>query len=332
MRKYLQQIYSTNRGIVKIYPGLNGAKGLLILLVVITHCLPPSMALYFLYFFHMPLFMSISGFLLKQSAFQNGLLAYLKKIFHRLIIPWIIAWIIYLPFALNGRSVATLSIYDVIHPYYHLWYIPSYLIGALICFSIYKWKVPVSAMLIISALITISWYVIYRDKQDIQLPLYWLGDKRFYAYLFFFITGYCLRNGLFRFYPSPTWLFSGIALSLGLIVYFVFTHKADTLVAIPYIVFNFSLVLFVLLYVAPQQWLQNKALKYINDQSLAVYLYHPVIIYFILGFLKDQSRQSLNNFSGVGLGVLTMILVLIFTWIVKKWNVSDKYLFGNLKR
>ena len=39
---------------VKNYPALNSVKAILIVLIIITHSLPESMTLYFLYMFHMP--------------------------------------------------------------------------------------------------------------------------------------------------------------------------------------------------------------------------------------------------------------------------------------
>lgn len=337
MRKYLQQIFSVkesrNYNAQEIYPGINGAKGLLILMVVITHCLPPSMALYFLYFFHMPLFMSISGFLLKQSAFKNGLYEYLKRVVERLVVPWTIAWFVYLPIVLKGRPITSISIDDVTHPYYHLWYIPGYIMGALVCYCIYKRKIPVWLTLTITATITVLWYVIYRDKTNInKLPLYWLGDKRFYSYVFFFVTGYCVRNKLVSFRGSPMFLLTSVLASLGVIAFCIFTHQNDLIACAPYMIFNISLALFVLLYIAPQKLLQNKILHYINEQSLGIYLYHPLVIYLILYLLNDEQMQYISNFMGIGVGILTITAVLFFVWLTKKSNVAGKYILGYVKK
>lgn len=337
MRKYLRKIFSVRENQSysgqEIYPGINGAKGLLILMVVITHCLPPSMALYFLYFFHMPLFMSISGFLLKQSAFKNGLYEYLKRVVKRLVVPWTIAWFVYLPIALKGRSLTSININDVTHPYYHLWYIPGYIMGALVCYCIYKRKIPVWLTLILTAAITVLWYVIYRDKTNIdKLPLYWLGDKRFYSYVFFFVTGYCARNKLVRFRFSPALLLTGVLASLSVIAFCILTHQNDLTACVPYMVFNFSLALFVLLYVAPQKLLQNKILHYINEQSLGIYLYHPLVIYLILYLLNDEQMQHISNFMGIVVGILTLISVLFLVRLTKKSNIAGKYILGYVKK
>ena len=203
MRKHFENLNALQfNAQAKYFPGLSGVKGLLILVVVLTHCLPPSMVLYFMYFFHMPLFMSISGFLLKKSAFQNGYYNYMKRLFHRLIIPWLIASVIFLPFRFSEVPVEPLSFFDIIYPYYHLWYIPSYLIAATICYWVIKLKSPAWPALVITLAISIGWYIVYRYpflpanwqsifvvkypfgiyKQPLlpikDLPMYWIGEKR----------------------------------------------------------------------------------------------------------------------------------------------------------
>src|SRR3954447_7397427 len=106
MRSIIKKLYLPQENTVTdTYPGLNAAKGLLIIMVIFTHCLPNSMLLFFNYYFHMPVFMAISGFLLKKSVFRNGLRNYLEKVLHRLVVPWLLACCIYLPFQLGARSI-----------------------------------------------------------------------------------------------------------------------------------------------------------------------------------------------------------------------------------
>lgn len=336
MRKIIQTLKETGaKEMPHKFPGLDGAKGLLVLLVVITHCLPQSMLLYFLYFFHMPLFMAISGFLVKVSTFENGFSGYLKRMWIRLIVPWIIAWFIFLPYRLNFGSLEQLNFADVIYPYYHLWYIPSYLIGSFMCYTIIRWNWKVGILLLVFGIFSIIWYNIYRDNHIPleTLPLYWLGEKRLFSYLFFFILGFALRNKMIPFKFQLTPVIATILVSFVLIVLLIYKKESGWLIVWPYMLFNTALVLFVMIFVAPNNWLQNKFFLLVNKNSLGVYLYHPLLQTSIYSFiLHDKDQKYVSNLMAVAVFAGVMAGTLALVWLMKKWWVTDKYMLGNLKR
>lgn len=334
MSNYIQQLYSAkNIRDSKVYPGLNAAKGILILLVILTHALPDGMILYFLYFFHMPVFLSISGYLLKESAFKDGISKYLGKLIYRLIIPWIMASFLYLYFSLGNRHLSEITLTDFLYPFYHLWYVPAYVLGALLCYFVSNYKIPAIPVLIITALFTVFWYIFFRDNKSPvnEQPLYYLGEKRFYAYLVFFFLGFCLRNELLKISPSPLLLISLNITAFTASVIFVYQHIPDTIIVIAYMTFNLSFILFLLLYIAPQTWFQHKWLLLVNKQSLGVYLYHPMIIFLIYAILGDSKKEHINNLQALGVGIVTIVTVLSFIWIIQKWKVSNRYLLGMIK-
>lgn len=336
MRKFIQTLKETGqKEMPHKFPGLDGAKGLLVLLVVLTHCLPQSMILYFMYFFHMPLFMAISGFLIKVSTFEKGYSGYLKRMWTRLILPWMIAWVIFLPYRLNWGPISQLRITDVIYPYYHLWYIPSYLIGSFLCYSIIRWKVKPWVLLLITAVISIIWYNVYRDNHvPVQnLPLYWLGEKRLFSYLFFFITGFVIRNKMISFKFSLTPIFVTLLLAFSIIVLLVYKHESSWIIVWPYMIFNTSLIIFVMIFIAPNNWLQNKALLLINKNSLGVYLYHPLLQTTIYTYIvHDNEQKYISNLTATGVFLAVMVGTLGLIWVMKRWWFTDKYFLGNLKR
>lgn len=336
MRKFIGTLKETGqREMPHIFPGLDGAKGLLVLLVVITHCLPQSMLLYFLYFFHMPLFMAISGFLVKVSTFENGYSGYLKRMWTRLIIPWIIAWLIFLPFRLNWGPLSQLGIIDLIYPYYHLWYIPSYLIGSFLCYTILRWHWPVWGLLAATALFSIIWYNIYRDNHQPTetLPLFWLGDKRLFSYLFFFIMGFALRNKLIKLKIELIPVLLTILLSFLLIVLLIFLKESSWLIVWPYMLFNTALVIFIMIFIAPNNWLQNKVFLLVNQNSLGIYLYHPLMQSLIYTFiLHDKEQKNVTNLAALGVFLAVMISTMGLVWLLKKWHITNSYMLGNLKR
>jgi fucose 4-O-acetylase-like acetyltransferase len=278
----------------------------------------------------MPVFLAISGYLLKTSAFKNGLRSYLDRLVHRLVIPWIIASIAYLPWSLHGRSLSEITLADFIYPYFHLWYVPAYIIGVSICYCINRFKIPIIPILVLSAVFTIIWFDVFRSN---QLPLnhqpfFHLGEKRFYAYQIFFILGFSLRNNLIKLSPSLIPLVLCIIISFAINVILVYRNFGDYYISIPYMIFNISLVLFLLLYIAPLEWFQNKTILWANKQSLSIYLYHPMIVFTIYNWLGDPTKKHSTNLTGILVGSATLIIMLIAIWLIQKWSVSNRYLLG----
>lgn len=315
------------------YPGLNTIKGILIITVIISHTVPDGMIAFILYFFHMPVFLAISGFLLKASTFKDGLGSYLKKMFHRIVIPWLIAFVFYLIFSLRDTGFTGLSLTNFIYPYYHLWYIPAYLLGAVLCFLVSKYRIPAFPVLMLTTLITVYWFVVFRESRlpVTEQTLYFLGDKRFYAYLSFFFFGYSLRNGLIRIKLPLLLLAPVLVFSLIAAVAMIYKHSPDISLVLPFILFNCSMILISVDYIGPKEWLQNKFLLYINKQSLGFYLYHPIVIFLIYRLLGDEKKQHVNNLTGLVAGLITIIIVYGFVRLLEKWKITNKYLFGIVK-
>ena len=316
---------------VKNYPALNSVKAILIVLIIITHSLPESMTLYFLYMFHMPVFLGISGFLLKESAFKNGIGTYVRRLQKRLIIPWIIAFAVYLPFQFS-KLTSSNPLDLLLYPFYHLWYIPAYIIGSIACYAIYKWKIPVLAMLFLTAIITVTWYIYFRDIHDStgQQPLYWLGDKRLYCYAFFYVLGYALRNNLIQFRMIPATTVTVLIFSFLLITLCVFQRTPDYFTVLPYLFFNASLIIFLVFYVAEKSFFQHRFWLYINNNSLGIYFYHPLILMLIFKGIGDPLKEHVSTIDGIVIGLLTLGLCFPLTWLLNKWKLSSRFMLGNV--
>ncbi len=334
MLKIEKQIYYTATAeSLKVYPGLNTAKAVLIMLVVFAHCLPAGMIQYYNYFFEMPLFMAISGFLLKTSAFKNGLNSYLIKMTKRLIVPWLFAMIVYFPLQLNGRSLMQFSVFDLLYPFYHLWFIPAYLLSAIICYAITKHKVPVLLVLVLSGIGTGLWYVLFRDTPELTTDqiLYYFGDKRLYAYIFFFVAGFGLRNQFVSIRPLPIPLLFIITSSFILVAICVENSFSSWFTVLPYLFFNFSLLVYVLHYWAPQNIIRSKFLDFVNKHSLGIYLYHPIIMIGIYKLIGDPAKQFISMPQGFIVGAITLAIVVPVVWLVSRSKYSDKLMLGNTK-
>jgi fucose 4-O-acetylase-like acetyltransferase len=332
--QFIKQLKLLQKAEIADYsPGLNTVKAILVLLVIFGHSINIYSNLQIVYFFHMPLFLSISGFLVKKSAFNNGLLGYLKKLLNRAIIPWLIAFLAFIPIALNNQPWSNFSISNILYPYYHLWYIPAYVFAVIFCYFTQKLKIPTWLILLFTALITSFWFVTYRNNVALpqDLPLYFLGDKRIYGYLFFFYLGFAIRNKIINFRPNAWLLMATILLTGITILLFIFKHLPEYTLLLPYLFCNISLILFVIIYTAKQNWTNNPFIQFLNNQSLGIYLYHPLFIFMAYQYLDNPEMNKTSNLDGGIIFVIATFLSTVLVWLLTQFEITNKYFLGNVK-
>lgn len=335
MSNIFQQLKTLQKAELAAYsPGLNVIKGLLVLLVIFGHAINIKSNLQFIYFFHMPLFLAISGFLVKKSAFKDGIGNYLKRIINRAIIPWIIAFFVFLPILFYDRNISTFNLKDVIYPYYHLWYIPAYLFATIFCFFTIKFNIPSLLVLIITASVTSFWFLTYRNSslEPEQLPVFFLGDKRIYGYLLFFYLGFAIRNKILNLRPNAILLAILIGITSLAILVFIFKHLPEYSLLIPYLICNVCLIFFIVIYTSSQNWTNNKFILFLNTQSLGVYLYHPLFIFMAYQYLENPQRDKSNTLEAIIIFVITTLLSAVLVWLFTQFEFTNKYVLGNIKK
>ena len=181
----------------------DAVKGFLIVLVVLGHVLLGSinenLNREIIYFFHMPLFLAITGFFISEKIIHLSFFNIIKKYWTRLIIPYLVAFVFYnfLMFHLGGEILSfKYLVSKILYPYYHLWYIP-----AVILFIFYlkllgliykKWKVIYCVLLCLFFMVTVFFesYSQYGLFDNVIYKL--IGLKHFYYFFFYFYTGYFL--------------------------------------------------------------------------------------------------------------------------------------------
>lgn len=111
-------------------------KGILVILVILGHVIPgvlqETFSRYFIYSFHMPLFIAVSGYLVPtQKLNYQSRIDILHKYWYRLIVPWICAVNIYFIIK-NFPDIAKLDLIAYVElyykPYFHLWFTVAYLL------------------------------------------------------------------------------------------------------------------------------------------------------------------------------------------------------------
>jgi fucose 4-O-acetylase-like acetyltransferase len=307
------------------FPGLDAIRGGLILLVVLSHCLSPGIPVFILYSFHMPLFLGISGFLIKRDFIrQSGVGQILQKYFYRMIIPWFLAFVIYYLWRL-GFGMPTKGWQEALYPYYHLWFVPALLVMVLTLKLLEFWNIPFQWILGVSAVFCLGWYMLYREHPDNPVfPwFYYLGDKRLYGYFGFFYLGYVLRS-----YPEripvirKEYLLLAAGVSLVVLILFIYLPVARVISFLPYLILNVSLITACITHFATRTLTQNTFLLFCNQQSLAIYLYHYLVILLVSSFITFSGPLTLLLFAAT---VIATYVTVYFTSFVPFVN---KYFFG----
>ncbi|MCT8547172.1 acyltransferase family protein [Glaesserella parasuis] len=173
----------------------DATKGFLIILVILGHVILGSLnentLRYIIYFFHMPLFLAVTGYFISQKTISLSVKEILGKYKKRLIIPFIIAFVIY-------TNKGLIDIQSYLYPYYHLWYIPAIILFVLYTkFVLFLYKINKIISIILMALFVMCtiFFESYSQWNLSSDNLYSsLGDKRFFYFFSYFMFGYFLAN------------------------------------------------------------------------------------------------------------------------------------------
>jgi len=193
---------------------IDNTRALLIFLVVLGHLLEPlignshilKVVYLFIYSFHIPMFVLLSGMLARTNIDRGGVC----DIVSSLLIPFLVFQVLYeiLEFVLNGHF----SNYIVNgQPYWLLWFLWSLFLWKLMLpiFSCFKFPVIMSVLL--------SLVASYSPHTG-----YYLGISRTLTFFPFFVLGYALKPDFFMKLKSyhPLFFMAMIVITLLLCVYF----------------------------------------------------------------------------------------------------------------
>lgn len=317
------------------YSGIDILKGILIIIVIIGHVLTGSLnnniVRYVIYGFHMPLFLAVSGFLIREEWLKKVSIKELyKKYQYRMLTPWLLASVAYL--VVTESILPSIPIDIFFRPYFHLWYILSLFIMITILWMVYKLHVPIWFILLGSFLISLWWLnLFFGGKYPISgpsqpNPLYYLGDMRTYVYFLFFYLGYIIRNVKYQNKKHKVCTLL-VTTFMGCIYILNFYHHLPSIVvAGAFIILNVLLAQYLLNYVAKREIKKYKWLKSIGMHSLPIYLWHVIIILVTEHFISKHADKLIYytvTFLSVGLFIYLIIL------LTPKLVTLSKYLFGN---
>jgi len=287
---------------------INSTKGALILLVILGHLIQgkftESLPRFLIYGFHMPLFMAVSGYLFSNNYHKITTRSWLKKIASRALLPWFLAVLIFALF-LNKvgyyqLSLPALFVESLLRPFYHLWFIPAWIVYQGILRISQKYKLNKHRVLWISAgicwLFTSEQTAIHFTNFSPFSEIFNILRPQFFV---FFVLGYYIKTSpeivptnLQRSFEKPVHAAVSILLFIGF--YFFrnecpqWTDLYPHLYLVLYFYLNLSLVFLMFNHIKNDSLPRNPFLEWFGVQSLLVYLWHPLGILFAKYLISYQ--------------------------------------------
>ena len=321
----------------RYFPSIDFVKGVLIILVFLGHIIPGKLTKvfprYFIYAFHMPLFIGISGFLINFQVFNSSVKNLITKYWSRLLFPWIIAVIIYLianhTFSLKG------IITGFLHPFYHLWYILgfiSYIVIFFILWNIFKkLKYKWVYIFIITILISVmaKWNIpanFLTDKTLSEIWKYIQYDLRLQHFIFF-VLGIFLRYIYDKGYIIKHINIIIEALRIVLCLSFIFTiclffNNSKNFGFVLFFILNFSFLITLLYDCTKLNVPRSFIFEFLGKYTLPIYLYHVLCKLFAGSLFK---AGSLNYYI---LSTLTFIILCFIIYLFKDNKWMGKIFYG----
>ena len=277
-------------------------KGILILLVIVGHILLGSLdengLRYYIYSFHMPVFFYVSGFLINLDKLSSEspfklIAAYWK----RMLFPWFIALVVYTVFlSLDHFTIHEIAI-RFIHPFYHLWYVPSLFIFIVITWILRRIK---DDELFFFFLVSIGLLLINTNISLFEFRL---------SFFVYFIAGIVVQK--LQLQNNHILIGGGVFLiySIVILILFMLSVKHDYYVTYLRLPCMLLICTTSVQAVINSKKLHSLLLSFVGRNSLEIYLWHVLPLVFFKHFFKDlQLVYYLFSF-----GLLTLFIVLV--WI-----------------
>lgn len=318
---------------------IDSLKGILMMLVVLGHTIQyifvdsfdNNHVWNYIYSFHMPAFMAVSGWLSYRVGGGKNRLSIIIRRFQQLIVPYFAWEMIYR--LLNGNLSGESLIKIFTHPYYWFLWVLFFII---VTFQFGDWL-----------------SVKYKIKQEIIIILLGLmftaimviGEVRIFGFQFiayyyvFYILGYYIHKYP-KFLLSSNFCLIVMVVIWAIMAWFWNMHELPPfLVSIPlpkammqysYRFITGMIAIYVILCVAPKFMnivsIWNKPLIELGKISLGIYVVHllliPYITHFIVSFTNCFGTAIIISF------VFAVAISWMIVWLFGKWNLTSKLLLG----
>lgn len=258
-------------------------KGILIILVIIGHILHGSLddniLRYYIYSFHMPVFFFLSGYLLNIDKLADSTpKSFFSKYWKRMLFQWTVALLVYS--LLNTYSEFTIQglLYQIIHPYYHLWYVPTLFLFVL---TLKLFRNIKHDFLFFALLFSLG---LLLHSLDVSIAV---GEFRL-SFFIFFLFGLFLRNYSIQYKNKMIGWVAPLIFSIIIVSLYFYGISFKTYL----LHFRLPLIImlcctFVISFINNKTF-KSKSLSYIGEHSLGIYLWHVVPIFMINKLIPES--------------------------------------------
>lgn len=305
----------------------DSVKGFLLILVILGHIwggqAGMDMHLKFVYFFHMPCFLAISGYFVKKKLLQLSFADIFKKYYNRILVPWLIAFVVFF-FMLHGLNydgfadIAKKVVQSLFYPYFHLWYVPAVFLFVLYCKIAEKFSIRAPLVLIVSFLFTF-FYLSLADKiNENSFFVHIWGDKRFYYYFYYFYLGYYVSQVKI----SPR-ILSVLAISLPF-SFLIYSNLSNSFyLNLGQVLANTSIITFLLSICRSINSQEDNLLAQMGNNSLPIYLWH-VLPLFVINHVFEEANWLYYS----SLAFVFSITIFVIIKFRNKNAVIDRFFYG----
>lgn len=321
-------------------------KGLLIVLVVLGHAIQETLKTdcfenhvwNYIYSFHMPAFMAVSGFLnYRIVGVVTNRLSMIYRRFQQLMIPFfcwaLIKILINPPYHINSFLNA------ILYPDGSFWFL-WVLFFITVFFYFGDWiaeKLRVKQELVIAALCLV--FVVLMVVADVRV----LGFQFVAYYFLFYSLGYYLHK-YNKVITSKKWLWVVLAVIWAIMAWFWNMHKLPAFLSglpLPSAIMQYgyrfvtaAIAVYVLFGVAPKlldnEYKWNKPWLQLGKISLGIYTVHLILMPFIV---KTGNSIISDTFLVI---TLSFIIGWVVSWLLvhllSKWKVTSRLLLGKFNK
>ncbi|WP_445323249.1 acyltransferase family protein [Phocaeicola sp. HCN-40430] len=264
-------------GIEKYNHSIDIVKGGLIFLVILGHIIQGSLndnfIRFFIYSFHMPMFLFISGYLININKLQKYSFTKITRYYiARMLGWWGIAWCIYTYITIEHLTLTNI-LKNIINPYYHLWYVPT----------LFSMIITTHIILKMSSNKTFFWYILF----VISILCIILDNTTHFPKLidlgmfFYFTLGVFCRNkksNYIRINRNIWVIYSIVIVAIYWLVKYFSLLNIQSLLLFPFVVYIIIKWLYPIL--QTDCLTRCSLLEFWGKNSLLIYLWHvlPIII------------------------------------------------------
>lgn len=290
-------------------PAIDSIKGFLILLVIIGHIilgrLDENVIRYVIYSFHMPVFFFVGGYLLNVSKLKDlTFSSFCSKYWNRMLKQWVVALLIYTVLFSNVRitfnDIIRYVIWSIVSPYYHLWFVPCFLIIAFVVYftekHIHNQAVKYLSW-ILGGLFAFVICSVWENKPS---------TFRLENFIFFIFGVLCKNVKTIR----GGWNVHFLYITILILLFVMYQYYPDLKTFKSFINLPLVLLLCIFCYlpIIKKQSFDINVFQYMGRNSLAIYLWHVLPIVFFKNVFETQLYYYLISF----VALMSFLVVILF--------------------